>query len=184
MSPSSSSGKPDVRPAVRAVLSLGSNLGERERHLLSAASRISSAAGIVSARLSSLYLTDPQGDGYSRAFVNAVMVVETMLSPRELLAMSLGFERDSGRVRGGEKGDRTLDIDIILYGDAYVDESDLRIPHPRFMKRLFVLVPLAELEPGYPLPGGVTASQAADSPEAEGGVIKISSRSRISRKSL
>ena len=183
MSPSSSSGKPDTGAAARAVLSIGSNMGERERHVLTAAARIASSPGISAARLSSLYETEPHGEGYSRPFVNAVMIVETKLSPRALLAMALGIEREAGRLRGRGVYDRTLDIDIILYGDREVAEDDLTIPHPRFMKRLFVLVPLAELEPGYTLPDGSTASEATASGEAEGGIVMISSRSSTGRKS-
>jgi 2-amino-4-hydroxy-6-hydroxymethyldihydropteridine diphosphokinase len=184
MSPSSSNVKRDGRAAVAAVLSIGSNVGEREYHVLSAADRIKSSSGIVSARLSPLYETSPRGTGYSRPFINAVMIVETTLDPRSLLALGCGIEREAGRLRGSRKGDRTLDIDIILHGGSAVSEDDLTIPHPRFMKRRFVLVPLADLEPGFPLPGGVTASEAAASEEAEGEVTRVSDRSIAGRKSL
>ena len=184
MSLSSSNGKPDMRPAVKVVLSLGSNMGERERNVLSAAERIASSPGIISALLSSLYETAPHGEGYSSPFVNVVMIISTTLGPRPLLALIQGLEREAGRLRGSGSDDRTLDVDIILHGDNAADEIDLRIPHPRFMKRLFVLVPLAELEPGFQLPGGGTAAEAAESEEAEGRIERISSRSRISRKSL
>ena len=184
MSQLSSSGKPDRRAVAKAVLSLGSNVGERESHVLTAASRLASSGGVFSARLSSLYETVPVGDGYSRSFINAVMVLETTLVPRSLLALGQGLEREAGRVVGGVSGDRTLDVDLILFGESRIVERDLILPHPRFMKRLFVLVPLAELEPGFVLPGGGTAAQAAESDEAEGGVERISSRSMIRRKSL
>jgi 2-amino-4-hydroxy-6-hydroxymethyldihydropteridine diphosphokinase len=151
---------------------------------MAAAARIASSAGVVSARLRSLYETEPQGGGYSRPFVNAVMIIETTLAPRALLGLTQGLERESGRVRAEGTGDRTLDIDIILHGENAVRGTDLTIPHPRFMKRLFVLVPLAELDPGFPLPGAITAREAAGSGEAEGGVERISSRSRTGRKSL
>jgi len=181
---SSSNGKPDSRPAVTAVISLGSNMGERENNILSAAGRVAGSSGIVSARLSSLYETAPVGEGYSRPFVNAVMIVRTTLSPRALLALGQGLEREAGRVRAAGAGDRPLDVDIILYGDAGVDAPDLRIPHPRFMERLFVLAPLAELDPGFILPGGLTAAEAAAQGAPGGRVERISSRSRICRKSL
>lgn len=184
MSQSLSNGKPDGRPAVKAVLSLGSNIGERERYVLEAASRIFSSAGIVSARLSSLYETEPQGDLYSRPFVNAVMVIETTLAPRVLLALGQGLEREAGRIQGNGAGDRTLDVDIILYGENRIADPDLSVPHPRFMKRLFVLVPLAELEPDMSLPEDCTAAEAVGAGEAGGRIERISSRSRISRKSL
>ncbi len=179
---SSSNGKHDGSAVVKAVISLGSNIGERERHIMAAAARIASSAGIASARLSPLYETSPMGEGYSRPFVNAVMVIETTLPPRALLGLGQGLERETGRAGG--KGDRTLDIDIILHGENTVDDADLKIPHPRFMERLFVLVPLADLDPDLPLPGGATASKAAKADEAGGRVQRISFRSRISRKSL
>jgi 2-amino-4-hydroxy-6-hydroxymethyldihydropteridine diphosphokinase len=184
MSRSSSNVKPDGRPAAAAVVSLGSNMGEREKNVLSAAARIASSAGVSSARLSSLYETAPLGEGYSRSFVNAVMIIATTLSPRALLALAQGLEREAGRARAEGAGDRPLDVDIILCGSAVVDDPDLTIPHPRFMERLFVLAPLAELDPGFMLPGGLTASEAAASDSAEGMVERISSRSRIPRKSL
>jgi 2-amino-4-hydroxy-6-hydroxymethyldihydropteridine diphosphokinase len=172
MSQSSRSGRPDGRAAVRAVLSLGSNLGERENIILEAASRIATFTGISSARLSSLYETVPIGEGYSSPFVNAVMTVETSLSPRNLLELCQALENTAGRDRTGPTGDRTLDIDIILYGDENIDEPDLSIPHPCYLERAFVLIPLAELEPDMGLP------------EGEGKVTRISSRRRIRRKSL
>ncbi len=184
MSLSSSNGKPDGPAAVKAVISLGSNTGERERYVLSAASRIAASAGIVSARLSALYETAPVGEGYSRPFINAVMIIETTLAPRLLLALGQGLERGAGRAGTEGTGDRTLDIDIILYGESVIDERDLAIPHPRFMNRLFVLVPLAGLDPGFTLPGGSTAAEAAEAEAAEGKVERISFRSRIRRKSL
>jgi 2-amino-4-hydroxy-6-hydroxymethyldihydropteridine diphosphokinase len=184
MSRSSSSGKPDGRPAVAAVISLGSNMGERERRVLEAASGIASSAGVAYARLSPLYETAPVGEGYSRPFVNAVMIIGTTLSARALLEIGQGLEREAGRFRTEGTGDRPLDVDIILYGDAAVDAPDLTIPHPRFMERLFVLVPLAELDPGFVLPGGLTAAEAARADGAEGRVARISSRARMPRKSL
>jgi len=184
MSQSSSNVRRDGPAAVKAVISLGSNMGERERYVLSAAARISSTAGVSSARLSPLYETEPRGEGYSRPFVNAVMILETTLAPRALLALGQGIERETGRVRAEGTGDRTVDIDIILHGEHRIDETDLKIPHPRLMERHFVLVPLADLDPGFPLPGGITAAEAARSKDASGRVEKISSRSRTGRKSL
>jgi 2-amino-4-hydroxy-6-hydroxymethyldihydropteridine diphosphokinase len=166
------------------VISLGSNVGERESHILSAAAKIASAGGIFTARLSSLYETDPVGEGYSRPFVNAVMIVRTRLSPRLLLKLGQSLEREAGRDRDGRNADRTLDVDLILCGGSVVDETDLTVPHPRFMDRLFVLVPLAEIEPGFPLPGGGAAAEAAEACSGTGRVARISSRGRIGRKSL
>ena len=169
---------------MKAVISLGSNMGERERYVLSAASRIASHEGIVSARLSSLYETGPVGEGYSRPFVNAVMIVWTTLDPRALLTLGQGLEREAGRVGGSGTGDRPLDVDMILYGESRIGETGLTIPHPRFMERLFVLIPLAELEPDLRLPGGGSAAEAAEVGDAVRGVDRISARCRIRRKSL
>jgi 2-amino-4-hydroxy-6-hydroxymethyldihydropteridine diphosphokinase len=184
MSPSSSSGKADGAAAVAAVISLGSNIGERERNVLTAASRIASSEGIVSARLSSLYETEPEGKAYSGSFINAVMIVQTHLGPRSLLELGLRLESEGGRTRGMERGDRTIDIDLIICGDSEISEDGLTLPHPRFMKRLFVLLPLAELDGEFPLPGGMSAGRAAAGEEAAGKVARISSRRRIRRKSL
>lgn len=184
MSQSSSNVRHDGPAAVKAVISLGSNIGEREGYVLSAAARISSTSGIQSVRLSPLYETEPQGEGYSRPFVNAVMIIETTLAPRALLALGQGLERETGRVRADGTGDRTVDIDIILHGEHRIDEPDLKIPHPRFMERHFVLVPLADIDPGFLLPGGITATEAARSEQASGRVERISFRSRTGRKSL
>ena len=171
MSQSSRSGRPD-RPAAKAVISLGSNLGDRENHILEAASSIAAGSRISSARLSSLYETDPVGEGFTRTFINAVMIIETSLSPRELLELCQKLENTMGRNRmetsgGASSGDRPLDMDIILYGDEEIDEPDLKIPHPRYLERNFVLEPLRELEPKKKLP------------EGSGAVWRISSRSRI-----
>jgi 2-amino-4-hydroxy-6-hydroxymethyldihydropteridine diphosphokinase len=181
---SSSNVKSDGSTASAAVLSIGSNIGEREYHVLSAAGSIAASPGVVSARLSPLYETAPQGTGYSRPFINAVMIVETTLDARALLAIGRGLEREAGRLRGAGKGDRPLDIDIILYGDGEISEDDLTVPHPRFLERKFVLVPLTDLEPGYPLPDGSTASRAAASEQAKGEVTMVSDRSTAGRKSL
>lgn len=184
MSQSLSNVRHDGPAVVKAVISLGSNIGERERYVLSAAERIASTAGIASAHLSPLYETEARGIGYSRPFVNAVMIIETALAPRALLALGQGLERETGRVRAEGTGDRTVDIDIILYGEYAIDDTDLQIPHPRFMERRFVLVPLADIDPGFPLPGGRTAAEAARSEQATGRVERISFRSRTDRKSL
>jgi 2-amino-4-hydroxy-6-hydroxymethyldihydropteridine diphosphokinase len=184
MSPSSSNASPEGHDAVRAVISLGSNVGEREKYVLSAASSIATSKGIQSARLSSLYETLPVGENYSSPFINSVMIVETVMSPRSLVELGSKLEIEAGRVRGAGKNDRTLDIDLILHGSSTIDEPDLIVPHPRFMDRLFVLVPLAELEPDFPLPGGLTASEAVEIAYVPGEVIRVSSRSRIRRKSL
>ncbi|MDD3643078.1 MAG: 2-amino-4-hydroxy-6-hydroxymethyldihydropteridine diphosphokinase [Candidatus Krumholzibacteria bacterium] len=166
------------RTASLVVLSLGSNLGARERAVLAAARAVAAIRGIAAPRLSSLYETDPVGRGYSRAFVNAAMIVEARRDPRSLLRACLAIEEAAGRRPGG--GDRPLDIDIVLFGDLRLDGPSLVLPHPRMRERLFVLGPLAELAPGLSLPpDGLAAAEAADRLRDGPEVRRISSRAVI-----
>jgi len=174
MSQSSSSEAPDG-PATRAVLSLGSNIDPRERSVLAAARAVADIGGITGLDLSSLYETDPVGVGYSRPFVNAVMIIETRLASAELLEKCLAIEEAAGRRPGG--GDRPLDIDLILFGGERSAGPRLVLPHPRMRERLFVLLPLAELAPGLSLPpDGTPAAEAAARLRGGPGGRRISSR--------
>jgi 2-amino-4-hydroxy-6-hydroxymethyldihydropteridine diphosphokinase len=133
---------------VRAYVGLGANLGDREAAILDAAERL----GAV--RLSTIRETEPWGYVDQPPFLNAVAEVDTDLSPRELLDRLLGIERSLGRLRLGPRwGPRTIDLDLLLYGDAVVDEPGLVVPHPRLHERLFVLEPLNELDPALKIPG-------------------------------
>ena len=132
------------------VLSLGSNIGSREQHLLEAALRLDQTGGICVKRLSSLFETEPLGIKTSRQFINACCVIETTLEPGELLGICKDLERRAGREWG--EVDRQLDIDIVLFGEREVTEPDLVIPHPRFRDRRFVIEPLAEIMPDLELP--------------------------------
>jgi 2-amino-4-hydroxy-6-hydroxymethyldihydropteridine diphosphokinase len=135
-------------------IGLGGNLGDREATLRAALDRLGSEDGIEVVRVSSLRETDPVGYTDQPRFLNGVAELETELAPRELLERLLAVERDLGRVREGPRyGPRTIDLDLLLYGDAVVDEPGLRIPHPRMTERRFVLEPLAELEPDLVIPG-------------------------------
>jgi 2-amino-4-hydroxy-6-hydroxymethyldihydropteridine diphosphokinase len=135
-------------------IGLGANLGDRERIVQAALDRLDSEDGIEVVRMSSLRETDPIGYTDQPRFLNGVAELETELAPRELLERLLAVERDLGRVREGPRyGPRTIDLDLLLYGDAVVDEPGLRIPHPRMTERRFVLEPLAELEPDLVIPG-------------------------------
>jgi 2-amino-4-hydroxy-6-hydroxymethyldihydropteridine diphosphokinase len=126
------------------AVAIGSNLGDRESHLAFARARLSELlAGI---RVSSAYETAPEGvDLVQPSFLNAAAVGETDLSARELLQKLLVIERERGRERLIPHGPRTLDLDLILFGDQIIDEPDLKVPHPRFSSRRFVLEPLAEV---------------------------------------
>ena len=146
-------------PERTVVLSLGSNLGPREEHLLAGVSRLEAAGGLKLEALSSLYETSPVGIATNNAFINAILVAKTALPAADLLAVCRRAERAAGRTAGGPSRDRTLDVDIIFYGDEMIDEHELAIPHPRYHERLFVLVPLIEIRPAFRVPpsGGAIA---------------------------
>jgi 2-amino-4-hydroxy-6-hydroxymethyldihydropteridine diphosphokinase len=127
-------------------LSLGSNLGDRAGNLRQAITRLEKL-GSVSA-VSSLYETEPvEVKGLQPWFLNCVAALETRLDPEQLLARLLALEQAMGRRRTEPKGPRTIDIDIVLFGDAVVDTPELTIPHPAMQQRRFVLEPLAEIAP-------------------------------------
>ena len=126
----------------RAFLGMGSNVGDRERHLVDA---VESLAGVVA--VSPLYETEPVGGPAQGAFLNVVVELDTALTPRQLLGVAHRLEAAAGRVRGERWGPRTLDVDVLLVGDLVVDEPDLMVPHPRMWQRRFVLAPLADLAP-------------------------------------
>jgi 2-amino-4-hydroxy-6-hydroxymethyldihydropteridine diphosphokinase len=135
-------------------IGLGANLGDREATIRAALERLDAEEGIEVVRVSLLRETDPVGYADQPPFLNGVAELETELSPGELLERLLAVERDLGRVRQGPRyGPRTIDLDLLLYGDAVVDEPGLEIPHPRMTERRFVLEPLAELDPDRVVPG-------------------------------
>jgi 2-amino-4-hydroxy-6-hydroxymethyldihydropteridine diphosphokinase len=141
---------------VRAYIGLGSNLGEREATLREALTRLSELDGVAVVAVSSFRETDPVGNADQPRFVNAAAELETSLGPRELLERLLEVERSLGRDRTREErwGPRTVDLDLLLYGDETVGEPGLEVPHPRLAERAFVLEPLVELDPGLRLPDG------------------------------
>ena len=131
-----------------AYVGLGSNLGDREGTILAAAERLGPH------RLSPIVETEPWGYSDQPRFLNAVAQLETDLTPRELLDRLLEIERGLGRVRGGPRyGPRTIDLDLLLYGDLVIDEPGLTVPHPRIGDRMFVLEPLFALDAGLSVPG-------------------------------
>ncbi|MEV7610101.1 2-amino-4-hydroxy-6-hydroxymethyldihydropteridine diphosphokinase [Microbacterium sp. NPDC089320] len=150
-----------------AVVAFGANLGDREETIRSAAERISRLPLVTDVRLSSLVETvalrldgpDPDAPGY----VNAVALVTTRLAPSILLGMLHAIEDEHGRERHERWGDRTLDLDLIAYGDESADGDGLQLPHPRAFERLFVLEPWLELDRDAVLPGsGRVADLVAD----------------------
>ncbi len=134
----------------RAHLGLGSNLGDREAALRSALELLGEDVVAVS----SFRETDPVGYLDQPRFLNAAAALETELEPRALLERLLEVERELGRTRDGPRfGPRTIDLDLLLYGDRVIDEPGLVVPHPRLAERRFVLEPLAELDPDLVVPG-------------------------------
>jgi 2-amino-4-hydroxy-6-hydroxymethyldihydropteridine diphosphokinase len=135
-----------------AYVGLGSNLGDREATIRDALAALAAEDGIEVVAVSTLRETEPVGVGLQPFFLNGAAELETTLSARELLDRLLATEQRFGRVRvPGEHGPRTLDLDLLLYGDEQIDEPGLAVPHPRLHEREFVLEPLAEL--GAKLPG-------------------------------
>jgi 2-amino-4-hydroxy-6-hydroxymethyldihydropteridine diphosphokinase len=130
----------------RVFLGLGSNLGDREA-ALDRAGRLLEEGCFCPRLWSGLYLTEPVGGPPQGFFLNAVLEGETSLGPEELLALCLQVERAMGRVRDVPMGPRTVDIDLLLYGEDKRSGPGLVLPHPRLHERRFVLVPLAEIAP-------------------------------------
>ncbi len=131
-----------------AYLGLGSNLGNRLAFLRGGRDSLVSRFAINVVRSSGVYETDAVGGGDDNPpFLNAVLEVETALAPPDLLAACLAVEDEFGRTRPMEWAPRTLDIDLLLYGEAIIDEAGLQIPHPHLQERNFVLAPLNEIAP-------------------------------------
>ena len=138
----------------RVYVGLGANLGRREANLESALALLRREPGVEVVAVSSFRETDPVGLVDQPRFLNAAAAVETDLQPRELLDRLLAVERALGRTREGPRfGPRTIDLDLLLYGDAVVREPGLEVPHPRLHERRFALEPLAELDPALVVPG-------------------------------
>ena len=138
---------------ITAYISLGSNLGDRAGNLLLGIRGILDRGHEVT-RLSQIYETEPVETFPQPTFLNMVaeLRVEADLRPEELLEQLLGIERSLGRTRDSIKGPRTIDLDLLLYGEHLVDNQSLTLPHPQFHRRRFVLVPLAELCPNLEHP--------------------------------
>jgi 2-amino-4-hydroxy-6-hydroxymethyldihydropteridine diphosphokinase len=138
----------------RAYVGLGSNLGDRESYVRAALGALAVEPGIEIVAVSAFRDTDPVGIVDQPRFLNAAAALETALPPRTLLDRLLAIERRLGRTRTGPRfGPRTIDLDLLLYGDERVDERGLEVPHPRLHERRFVLEPLAELDPVLVVPG-------------------------------
>jgi 2-amino-4-hydroxy-6-hydroxymethyldihydropteridine diphosphokinase len=131
-----------------AYIGVGANLGDREATIRAA---LAALPGVVA--VSELRETEPVGLVDQPQFLNGAVALETELGPRELLETLLGIERELGRERRERWGPRTIDLDLLLYGDETIDEPGLTVPHPRLHERRFVLEPLLDLDSDLEIPG-------------------------------
>jgi len=154
-----------------AILGLGGNLGDPRELMAEAIRQLATDPGIVLESVSALYRTPPWGKTDQPAFLNAAVKVETSLSARQLLDTILAVEKELGRERKERWGPRTIDIDILLYGDARVDEPALEIPHPRLKERAFALAPLIDVAPDAEFSGRPARVWLAESDS--GGMIRL-----------
>jgi 2-amino-4-hydroxy-6-hydroxymethyldihydropteridine diphosphokinase len=165
----------------RAFLSLGSNVGDREKNLRAAISRLDSVGSVFA--ISGLYETEPVEFKKQPWFLNCVVGLETEMAPRELLDSLLALEKAMGRQRTQMKGPRTIDLDILLYGDEVVQEPGLVIPHPALTQRRFVLEPLAEIAPEFEHPVlGKSMGQLRDELPAGQAVRKVGGETPAEKK--
>jgi 2-amino-4-hydroxy-6-hydroxymethyldihydropteridine diphosphokinase len=130
----------------RVFLSTGSNIGDRAANLRKAADACNTLLGKV-LKSSSVYQTAAWGNENQQPFLNQVLELQTALSPQETMQKILELEVGLGRIRNQKWGPRSIDIDILLYGNEVLNESGLHVPHPQLANRRFVLVPLAEIAP-------------------------------------
>lgn len=153
-----------------AYVGIGSNLGDRLGFLRRAVLELARRDRIDVVGRSSVYESPPAGYREQPDFLNAVVAVHTDLPARELLAALLAVETGLGRVRDRHWGPRTIDLDLLLYGDLVIDEAGLVVPHPRLLERAFVLLPLCEIDPRlrHPVEGRPLAAFA---PACEDGTV-------------
>jgi 2-amino-4-hydroxy-6-hydroxymethyldihydropteridine diphosphokinase len=137
------------RSPIRVAIALGSNLGDRAAYLSQAVQALRASGALYNLGVSSFIETEPVGVVGQPPYLNGALIAETWLEPRPLLELLLEIERNLGRLRPFDRAPRTLDLDLILYGDRRLNEPDLQVPHPRFRERRFVLEPLAELAPDW-----------------------------------
>lgn len=138
---------------VRAALGFGSNLGDRRNHIAQAAATVAASPGVTLVATSPLFGTAPMGGPEQPDYVNAVAVIDTTLSARELLELAQRCERDAGRTRGVRWGPRTLDVDVLAFDAVVSDDPELTLPHPRATERAFVMVPWAAVDPSFVVSG-------------------------------
>ena len=155
-------------PETICAIALGSNLGDSLNILESALQHLAQTPGIILLKVSSWYQTSPLGPAQPD-YLNGCALLEVTLAPQAVLATLLSIEDQFGRVRQERWGARTLDLDLLLYGDRVLETADLILPHPRMAERAFVLVPLAEIAPDLIDPrSGLTISQLLDQVDKTG----------------
>lgn len=138
---------------IRAYVAFGANLGDPAAAFAEALQRLDALPATRVAARSSLYRSAPVGVDGQPDYINAVIALDTALAPRALLDALLAIEHDAGRRRDVALAPRTMDLDLLLHGEAVVDEPGLQIPHPRMHERAFALLPLAEIDPAALIPG-------------------------------
>ncbi|ORX23281.1 2-amino-4-hydroxy-6-hydroxymethyldihydropteridine diphosphokinase [Thermoanaerobacterium sp. PSU-2] len=148
-------------------LSIGSNMGDREEYLRNALIKLSENSVIIE-KVSPIYETEPVGYKEQGKFLNAVAKVKTELKPHDLLKVVNSVEKELKRERTVRWGPRTIDIDILLYGDLVVDNDDLKIPHERMWERAFVLIPLNDIAPDITKDGEKLSSIIERLPDKKG----------------
>jgi 2-amino-4-hydroxy-6-hydroxymethyldihydropteridine diphosphokinase len=146
---------------VAAYVALGSNLGDRRAHLDAALSALDALPGTRLDAVSAIYETAPVGPPGQQDYLNAVARLSTTLAPLALLDALLSIEQSRGRVRAERWGPRTLDLDLLVHGDAVLSDPRLTLPHPRLHERAFVLTPLADLAPDLRVAGRTVAQHLA-----------------------
>ena len=156
-----------MTPRTTVVLALGSNLGDRLANLQAAVDALTAGPGLDEVAVSPVYETAPVGGPPQPEYLNAVLVAVTSLPPRAVLDRSRAAETALGRVRGPRWGPRTLDVDVIVYGNEVSSDPELTLPHPRAHERAFVLAPWHDVDPGAVIPGrgpvaGLLAALPAD----------------------
>lgn len=156
---------------IEACIALGSNLGNRRMHLLAALDGMRALGRLCA--VSPLFETEPVGFRQQPPFLNAVARLETARPPRRLLEELLAIEARHGRLRRQKDGPRTLDLDLLFYGDQVIREAGLEVPHPRLHERLFVLAPLVAVAPEWRHPVlGRTVRELFETREGEAGVVE------------
>lgn len=151
---------------VIAYIGLGSNLSDPARQVRQALETLSTSPEVTLLKKSGLYRSPPMGPAGQPDYVNAVAQLETRLAPHRLLDLLQAIEQQQGRVRNERWGPRTLDLDLLLYGDLRMEDERLAIPHPGMAQRAFVLYPLQEIAPDLVVPGlGALATLVGQCPE-------------------